>query len=219
MKKFPKTEKLIGHIILAELEHSPKSDQHQFSLNKLIKWKSSSTRSWSWSCRWYRCIMHVGPWLSLTTYLWLSQTHLIPKQIKLFAALLSWPFWFTTVPHKIHVQCCVLCWRMTTVLMNIGDVLCQPANKPNEEISTKNDKKPRCKLIEPFSPSTQKETNLPRTLGPFIRGKKDLSYLRRVLNKRQTIPYKWHISFEIWRRRVLSKNSPLHLFFNKTRLG
>ena len=27
------------------------------------------------------------------------------------------------------------------MLMNIGDVLCQPANKQNEEISTKNDKK------------------------------------------------------------------------------
>ena len=52
------------------------------------------------------------------------------------------------------------------MLMNIGDVLCQPANKQNEEISTKNDKKPRqpihpleilpkqknrSKLIEPFS--------------------------------------------------------------------
>ena len=27
------------------------------------------------------------------------------------------------------------------MLMNVGDVLCQPTNKQNEEISTKNDKK------------------------------------------------------------------------------
>lgn len=127
-----------------------------------------------------------GSWLSLTTYLWLSLMHLIPKNIKLFAAPLSWLFWFTTVPHKIHVECCVLCWRMRTVLMNIGDVLCQPANKQNEEIKQRMTKHP----VNPFTPRNfapkkavlswlshfpvtihQKETDLPKTLGPFIREK------------------------------------------------
>ena len=136
------------------------------------------------------------------------------KKTKLFAAPLSWLFWFTTLPHKIHVQCCVLCWRMTTVLMNIGDVLCQPANEPNEEISTKNDKKPcrpihpqkflppknHCKLIEPFSSHhlpKKKQTCLEHQ-GRLHEEKQGPSYVRRVLHKRQTIPYKRHISFEIY---------------------
>ena len=75
------------------------------------------------------------------------------------------------------------------MLMNIGDVLCQPANKQNEEISTKNDKEPRQTPLEILPPPLkkkavlsglshfpvtiyQKETNLPRTRGPFKREKK-----------------------------------------------
>ena len=52
------------------------------------------------------------------------------------------------------------------MLMNIGDVLCQPANKQNEEILTKNDKKfcppkSRFKLIEPFSSHHLPKRNKP----------------------------------------------------------
>ena len=60
------------------------------------------------------------------------------------------------------------------MLMNIGDVLCQPANKQNEEISTKKTKNPvnsitprnfakknRYKLIEPFSSHHLPKRNKP----------------------------------------------------------